>query len=148
MIAQKKLRFGMVGAGAIAQAYAQAFENSSCAELVAVADVREEAAAAVAGAAGCKSYTDYQEMLKQTPFDAVIVCTPPSTHPEIGIWFLENGIHVLCEKPLAISSGEAMAMLDAAAKSGNQFTMASKFRFVEDIFKACLLYTSPSPRDS
>lgn len=136
MISQGKLRFAMIGAGAIAQAYAQAFGDADFAELVAVADVRPEAAAAVADTVGCKSYSNYQEMLANTPFDAAIVCTPPITHPEICIWLLENGVHVLCEKPLAIDSASAKSMLDAASRSGNKFTMASKFRFVQDVIKA------------
>ncbi len=138
MIAQtkQKIRFGMVGAGAIAQSYVQAFEKSDCADLVAVADVREDSAAAVAQVAGCKSYKCYKELLKNSPVDAVIVCTPPATHPEICIWLLEQGVHVLCEKPLAVNSEDAAAMLNAAQKSGNQFTMASKFRFVEDVIRA------------
>lgn len=136
MISQGKLRFAMIGAGAIAQAYAQAFGDADFAELVAVADVRPEAAAAVAETVGCKSYSNYREMLANTPFDAAIVCTPPITHPEICIWLLENGVHVLCEKPLAIDSASAKSMLDAASRSGNKFTMASKFRFVQDVIKA------------
>jgi len=50
-----KLRFGLVGAGGIAQAYAQAFNESECCDLVAVADLREESAAALAEIAGGKA---------------------------------------------------------------------------------------------
>lgn len=136
MISHGKIRFGMVGAGAIAQSYVQAFENNKFADLVAVADIREDAAAALANAADCKSYSDYEELLADTPIDAAIVCTPPVTHPEICVGLLDKGVHVLCEKPLAVSSKDAAAMLAAAERSGNLFTMASKFRFVEDVVKA------------
>lgn len=136
MISHGKIRFGMVGAGAIAQSYIQAFDDNESAELVAVADVREDAASALANAAGCKSYHGYEEMLRGTPIDAAIVCTPPVSHPEICIGLLDKGVHVLCEKPLAVSSKDAVAMLAAAERSGNLFTMASKFRFVEDVIKA------------
>ena len=138
MISHSKIRFGMVGAGAIAQSYVQAFEQNKYAELVAVVDVREDAAGALADAAGsnCKSYSNYEELINGTSIDAVIVCTPPVTHPEICIGLLDKGIHVLCEKPLAVSPKDAAAMLAAAERSGNQFTMASKFRFVEDVVKA------------
>ena len=142
MISLGGIRFGLVGAGAIAQSYVQAIEECEGAELVAVADVREEAAAAAAHVAGCKSFTSYEEMLRDVPFDAAIVCTPPGIHPEICIRLLESGVHVLCEKPLAVSSEQAAAMLGAAKKSGNKFTMASKFRFVEDVVKAKSIVTS------
>lgn len=136
MISHGKIRFGMVGAGAIAQSYVQAFEDNKLAELVAVADVRTDAANALANAAGAKSYSNYEEMLKGSPIDAAIVCTPPVTHAEICIPLLDKGVHVLCEKPLAIGSTEAASMLAAAERSGNLFTMASKFRFVDDVLKA------------
>ena len=136
MNSPKKTRFAMIGAGAISQAYAQAFEQSDDVELVAVADVRPEAAEAIANTCGCKSYGSHERMLKDTAFDAAIVCTPPITHPEICNELLGKGIHVLCEKPLAIDSVSAQSMIDAANASGAKFTMASKFRFVEDVIKA------------
>lgn len=126
----------MIGAGAIAQAYAQAFEQCDDVELVAVADVRQEAAEAVANSCGSKAFGSHEQLIQDATFDAAIVCTPPITHPDICIQLLERGIHVLCEKPLAIDTPSARAMLDAAKKSGAKFTMASKFRFVEDVIKA------------
>ena len=136
MISHAKVRFGMIGAGAIAQSYVQAIEECEDADLVAVTDVREDAAAAAARVAGCTSFTNIEKMLQSASFDAAIVCTPPATHAEICIRLLERGVHVLCEKPLAVSSDQAEEMLAAAEKSGNKFTMASKFRFVEDVVKA------------
>lgn len=136
MSEEKKLRFAMIGAGAIAQAYAQAFEECECVEFVAVADVRQEAAEAVANSCGAKAFDSHDRLLKDAEFDAAIVCTPPITHPDICIQLLDRGIHVLCEKPLAIDTPSAQAMLDAAKQSGAKFTMASKFRFVEDVIKA------------
>ena len=133
---QQKTRIAMIGAGGIAQAYAQSFTKSTRAELVAVVDVREEAAKAVAETAKCAVATDYTKLLDDVVCDAVLVCTPPSTHPEICIHFLEKGIHVLCEKPLAVDSESAIRMVDAAQRAGVKFTMASKFRYVEDVNKA------------
>ena len=137
-----KVRIAMIGAGGIAQAYAQSFTKSTRAELVVVCDVREEAAAAVAETAKCKVATDYTKLLDDVACDAVLVCTPPSTHPEICIHFLEKGIHVLCEKPLAVDSESAIRMVDAAEKAGVKFTMASKFRYVDDVNKAKAIITS------
>ena len=130
-----KLRFGLVGAGGIAQAYAQAFNESKCCELVAIADVRPEAAAALAEIVGGKVYADYKQ-LADVELDAVIVSTPPSTHPEIACFFMERGTPVLCEKPLCVSVADAEKMIAAAENSGVQFTMASKFRYCDDVIKA------------
>jgi predicted dehydrogenase len=140
----KKVRFALVGAGGIAQAYAQAFESSEHARLVAVADVRPEAARALAdgAGAGCAAYDSYERMADEAQFDAVVVCTPPVSHPEICIHFLERKVHVLCEKPLAIDSDSAARMLEAAQAAGVKLTMASKFRYVEDVIRAKSIVTS------
>lgn len=131
----KKLRFGLVGAGGIAQAYAQAFNESKSCDLVAVTDVRKDASGALAEIVGGKSYTSHQE-LADLGLDAVIVATPPSSHRELTCFFLERGIPVLCEKPLCVSISDAEAMIAAAQRAGVQFTMASKFRYCADVIKA------------
>ncbi len=131
-----KVRFGLVGAGGIAQAYAQAFETCISAELVAVADVRPEAAKAMAERAKCLSFDSHEAMADSVELDAVIVCTPPISHPEICIYFLDRGINVLCEKPLSISVSSALEMAAAAERAGVILTMASKFRYAEDVVKA------------
>jgi predicted dehydrogenase len=130
------LRCGLVGAGAIAQAYVKAFEQCEGARLVAVADTRRRAADAVAAGTGCHSYSSHEEMAATCPLDAVIVCTPPVTHFDISVYFLRRKIHVLCEKPLSIELASASTMLLTAAQNGVILTMASKFRYAEDVVKA------------
>jgi predicted dehydrogenase len=132
----EKLKFALIGTGGIAQTYAQAFQTSECCRLVAVADVRKESADAFAEPFGAKSYADYKTLAENETVDAVIVSTPPNSHPEIAMFFMRRGVHVLCEKPLCLSSTEAREMLDCAEKTGVKFTMASKFRYVEDAVKA------------
>jgi predicted dehydrogenase len=131
-----ELKFGLVGAGGIAQAYAQAFETCKMAKLVAVADVRPEAAQAMAERAKCQSFESYQAMADGIELDAVIVCTPPVTHPEICIEFLNRQVNVLCEKPLSIGVKSSIEMYETAVRSGALLTMASKFRYAEDVVKA------------
>lgn len=142
MIAPSKVRFGMIGAGGIAQAYAQAFRDSKKAELVAVADVRLPAAEAIAQTCGARAYTTHAELTEHEEVDAVVVCTPPSTHPDIVCELAEAGLHVLCEKPLAITSVEARGMFDAAARCGVKLTMATKFRYAADVIRAKAIVSS------
>jgi predicted dehydrogenase len=131
-----RMRMGLIGAGGIAQTYVQALAQSDTAELVGVADVRDEAAQAMGERIGCPAFTSYQQMLEHTGCLAAIVCTPPDTHPEICCSLLDQGLHVLCEKPLAIGPQEAKAMVAAAERSTGQLTMASKFRFARDVVEA------------
>ncbi len=138
----EKLRFALIGTGGIAQTYAQAFQTSECCRLVAVADVRKESADAFAEPFGAKSYGDYKTLAENETVDAVIVSTPPDSHPEIAMFFMNRGVHVLCEKPLCLSAAEAREMLDCAEKTGVRFTMASKFRYVEDAVKAKAMVAS------
>jgi len=130
-----KLKFGLVGAGGIAQAYAQAFNESICCKLVAVADIREEAGSALAEIVGGVSYNDYKQ-LADVELDAVIVATPPATHAEMACFFMEHNIPVLCEKPLTTNVADAERMIAEAEKAQVQFTMASKFRYCDDVVKA------------
>ena len=139
---KEKLRFGLVGAGGIAQAYAQAFEDSPLARIVAVADVRSEAAEALAEELRCPSFDSHESLAANTPLDAVVVCTPPSTHPSISCHFLSHSVHVLCEKPLSIDTASAREMLDTARRHKATLTMASKFRYVEDVVRAKAIVAS------
>jgi predicted dehydrogenase len=133
---REKLRFGLVGAGAIAQAYLQAFEHCDEARIVAVTDCRAEAAQSAAEKMRCASYDRVERMVEDCQLDAAIVCTPPVTHPDICVHLAENGVNVLCEKPFSIDEAEARRMLDAAERAGVKLTMGSKFRYVEDVVQA------------
>ncbi|MGB8700277.1 MAG: Gfo/Idh/MocA family oxidoreductase [Thermosynechococcaceae cyanobacterium] len=135
-MAKQPLQFGLVGAGGIAQAYVQAFAQTDLAQLVAIADVRAEAATAMAEAAKCQAFDSHQSMLAQTDLDAVVICTPPITHPDLCIDLVQQGKHVLCEKPFSIDLKSAIAMKQAAQSAGVLLTMASKFRYAEDMIRA------------
>jgi predicted dehydrogenase len=126
----------LIGAGRIGRAYASAFGSCSVARLVAVADTDPRACREAAWHAGCVAVDDLRTMADPTFVDAALVCTPPSTHTEITTYLLEHGVHVLCEKPLAFDAVTARAMLDCANSSGVTLTMASKYRFVDDIIRA------------
>ena len=132
----QRVRFGLVGAGAIAQAYGQAFEKASQARLVGIADIRFDAARAMAEVFGCAAYDSHIALCDSSFCDAVVICTPPATHKEIALSFLKQGIAVLCEKPFTLSTEEAGEMVAAAKENGALLTMASKFRYVDDVVRA------------
>lgn len=137
------VRFALIGAGGIAQSYVQAFENHPDARLVAVCDVRAEAAEALAERAGCPAYTSHAALTDGGPaFDAAIVSTPPDTHEAIVAHLLNVNIHVLCEKPFTLTTAAAERLIAAADATGVKLTMASKFRYVDDVIKLKSLIAS------
>jgi len=133
----RPLRCALVGAGRIAQSYAQAFAGCEEMTLAAVVDVCPEAALALARNFGCPTYPSTEALqASRLPLDAVVVCTPPHTHHDFTISCARHGWHILCEKPFTLDVPGARAMMRAARKAGVLLTMASKFRYVSDVIKA------------
>lgn len=136
------LRLGLVGAGAISQAYIKALEGSNLARWTGLADIRPVAAKAAAETMGCAAYASHEDLVGKAGVDAVIICTPPSTHTEIALFFIEHGVPVLCEKPLSIDVDGARTIVQAAENRGVVMAMASKFRYVDDVIRAKSLIAS------
>lgn len=131
-----RARVALVGAGAIAQSYVRVLANSQVGELVAIADVDVERARTIAGPLDIPVFANHRDLLVDTACDGIIVCTPPAYHMEVAIDALRSGVHVLCEKPLAIGAFAARRMFAAATENRRLLTMASKFRLVDDIIRA------------
>jgi predicted dehydrogenase len=130
------VRFGLVGAGAIARSYVEVFDGIDDAAIVAVADVEPLAARILAEAVGGTAHPSHRALLDDAAVDAVLVCAPPDVHHEIVMDALAERCHVLCEKPLALTGTSAKEMIVAADAAGMQFAMATKFRFVDDVIRA------------
>lgn len=79
-----------------------------------------------------RALVDLDEALALPGVDAVSIATPPSTHAEIAVRAADAGRHVLCEKPFAIDSTEAEAMLAAAERAGVTHLVGHEFRWAED----------------
>jgi predicted dehydrogenase len=135
-VAHDRIRFGIVGAGAISQGYGQAFQGCGEASVVAIADTRLEAAKSLGEVLGCPAFASHQAMADAAALDAVLVCTPPSSHAAICLDFIDRGVHVLCEKPFTVTGAEAETVICTAREKGVKITMASKFRYVEDVIRA------------
>lgn len=129
----QKLRMGIIGVGGIAQArHIPAFlKFSDQVTIEAISDVNEVTAKAVADTFNIsKAYSNYRDMFQEV--DAVTICTPNKFHAEITIAALEAGLHVLCEKPMAMTPKECQAMIDAAESSGKVLAIAYHYRFMKD----------------
>jgi predicted dehydrogenase len=132
----RPIQVALVGCGRIAQSHLEVIESLGDCRLSAVVDVHRDAAATIAARTGAAVHEDYQAVLEGPPPDAVVICTPPNTHAEVATFFLKASVHVLCEKPLAVTVGDARAMVDAARGGDAVLMMASKFRYVADIVTA------------
>jgi len=107
----------IVGAGNIGRVHATAYREAG-ARVVAVCDVDERRAAALATEVGATAYTSVERMLDAGPFSVVSVCTPPSGHQVVAEAVARRGIALLCEKPLAHSVAAAEAIVAAVAAGG------------------------------
>lgn len=126
-----RLRVGVVGCGQIAwSAHLPGFARHPDAELVAVADTDGERAERCSREFGApNSYDSFEEMLDATELDALGVCVPNKFHAPYAVAALERGVHVLCEKPPAMTGEEASAMAEAAERNGGVLTFGFHYRW-------------------
>lgn len=135
----KKLNFAIVGAKTIAQKHLAGIKQTDEAEIMAVCDIHEEIAKSTAEKWNVPYfYTDYDEMLRRKDIDVVIVATPDGVHREGTVKALKAGKHVLCEKPMALTTSDCKAMIQASGETDKKlmigqvcrqspgFTMAKK----------------------
>lgn len=127
------MRIGIVGLGWAGRIHLEALRRLPEARIAGVAD---PAPAARAAAAGIPAYAEVDEMLAAEAPEAVVVATPPATHAEIAVACLRRGVHVLCEKPLALATWDALRMLQTANSVRRRLVVASKFRYVPAIQRA------------
>ncbi|MCJ7736780.1 MAG: Gfo/Idh/MocA family oxidoreductase, partial [Anaerolineae bacterium] len=101
-------------------------------ELVAVADILEERAKLTAQYHGVpRAYGDWQKMLDEVKPDIVSVCTPNVYHKDPTIAALKAGAHVLCEKPITVSTQDANEMYDVAESAGRELFVTQTSRFTK-----------------
>lgn len=127
---------GIVGTGAIGALHVETATALAEIRLAAICDVQPKLVTEMARRSGARAYTRYQELAYEERLDGVILCTPPVTHPPLAQFYLERGIDVLCEKPLAVDGAAAREMLGCAERNGRLLMLASKFRYVEGVLAA------------
>ena len=132
----KRIRLACIGCGRIAQDHLDAISMIKTAKIVSVVDINTDVVESVANQFKCDSFSSYTDLFDKSDIDAVLICTPPDTHTEIISYFLDRGIHVLCEKPLATNTKDGEKIWKKAKDANVICMMATKFRFVEDIIKA------------
>jgi len=122
-----KLRFAILGCGRIAQRHAEQIAQRG--ELVAVCDVVKEKADALAAQYNAAACYSEEELFQYRQTDVVAVCTPNGWHAAHSIAALQNGFHVLCEKPMAIRTADCREMINAAAAANRQLFIVKQNRY-------------------
>ncbi|MEC0169842.1 Gfo/Idh/MocA family oxidoreductase [Paenibacillus graminis] len=133
MSSTKDVSLGIIGAGWVAEhGHLPSFLSMEGVSFGAVYDTDASRAAHLAEQAGAKACTSLSEV-SQIPLDAVLVCTPNHTHYELAKHFLQQGIHVLCEKPMTTTAEEAASLRRIAEASGAVLLMGFVNRYRDDI---------------
>ncbi|WP_139903787.1 Gfo/Idh/MocA family protein [Clostridium thermarum] len=137
-----KLRFAIIGCGRISYKHVEALvKNKEEAVLTAVCDIIEANALAkqkeyiesMAGEVKVGVYTDYKEMLDREDIDVVTIATESGYHPEIAIYCMNKGKHVIVEKPMALSTKDAAEMIECARENKVKLCVSHQNRFNKPI---------------
>jgi len=110
------LKIGVIGIGSMGKNHARVCSELEQIELVGIADANRETANKVAEKLDTKAFFDYKELLQEV--DAAIIATPTITHHDIAMDFLNNGKHVLVEKPICDSAEKAQILTKKAEETG------------------------------
>jgi predicted dehydrogenase len=128
-MARTKHRVGVIGLG-FGRAHIAAFQANGC-EVVAVCRRNQETARAIAARYHVPGvFAEWERMLEEARPDIVVIAAPPSLHREIALRALDQGAHVLCEKPLAMTAAEGRDMVAAARRAERVAMTSFNWRFI------------------
>jgi predicted dehydrogenase len=132
----RKLRVGLIGLGGVAEPHLEGYRQVDQIEVTAAAELVEDRRHQMTSRWGLEGYRDYEEMLERENLDLVCVLTPARTHREITERVAAAGVHVLCEKPLALSAEDATAMISSCQAAGVKLCYGASYRFLPACRKA------------
>ena len=127
-----KMGIGIIGCGGISASHARAYQTfpDEC-QILAVSDISDQKAEARMKEWDADTmHTDYLELIKDERIGMVSITTPHAYHAPVTIAAANAGIHVLCEKPMAINTGEAIQMIDGAERNSVKLSVIFGQRFV------------------
>jgi len=136
---KNKVKFGIIGTGAIATLHAKALEASTNAELVAVFDKVTERATEFAKKHNVRAVDDFDAFLADAEIEAVTVATPTGIHGTVALPAAKAGKHILCEKPLDVTLEKTDAIIDTCEVNNVILGAVFQSRFgsaVQEIRKA------------
>ena len=132
----EKLRIGMIGCGQIMPATAKGILDSRNCEMKRLMDINHAALAEAAEKFGLPAHTDLFEFLACSDIDAVYIAVPHASHAAIAVEALRAGKHVMIEKPMATTAGDARLIIKESEKAGKTVGVAMTMRFMNSVRKA------------
>ena len=128
-----KLNVAIVGNGNIYQlAHRESWKTIKCAKVVATCDLVKKKAKSACNELQAETYcTNFDDLLKNDNIDIVDICAPTYEHANLSIKALNNGKHVICEKPIANTLKDAQEMIRVAKDNGKHLLIAHTRRFDE-----------------
>jgi predicted dehydrogenase len=112
------LKAAVIGVGSMGRNHARVYREMEGVELVAVADKNAATADKVAKSYAVAPFTDYEKLIDECKPDLVTIAVPTSLHLQVGSYFMERGVHVLIEKPIASTVEQGETLIDLAKKNG------------------------------
>lgn len=129
-MSKKVLRVGVAGCGGLGKTEAKIVHDLDGVELVGVCDVILENAQKAAADLGIeKAYSDHRQLIDENDLDCLLVVTPTYTHAEVTVDAANAGLHVFCEKPMAITLQECDEMIAAAERNNVKLMIGFVRRF-------------------
>ncbi len=130
--ASKKVRIGIIGTGGIAKAHLREYLKMPDVEIVSLADIepgKSHRFAQENGLDNAKCYNRHTDLINAGGIDAVSICTYNATHAECAIYAMEHGVDVLLEKPMCVTTDEAVEIIRTEKKTGRILSVGFQPRF-------------------
>ncbi len=128
------MKYALIGCGRIATNHIKAVKNNAL-ELVAVCDIIPEKMEELLKKhdlheeSSIKRYTDYKQMIAENQLELVSIATESGLHAEIALHCIDNGIHVIIEKPIAMSMADAEEIIRRSEEKGVKVSACHQNRF-------------------
>jgi predicted dehydrogenase len=126
-VINSKIRFLLVGCGKIASRHADIIQSIGV--LTAVCDIDSSKSDAFATRYNALSYTSLTTMIAASSADVLVVCTPNGLHAAHSIEGMKSGLHVICEKPMAIRKVDCQQMIQVSVQTGKKLFIVKQNRY-------------------
>ncbi|MDD4773167.1 MAG: Gfo/Idh/MocA family oxidoreductase [Eubacteriales bacterium] len=129
----EKIRIGVIGNGIIGESHISGYKGIGGCEVTAICDINEDRLNYIGDKYGIKArYTHIGKMIAEADLDSVDVCLHNNMHAPVSIYAMEQGKHVYCEKPMAGTYADALAMYDAMLNTGKKLHIQLGFLYSDE----------------